>query len=99
MCVIQYKFNVLVNSPQACINTNYTLLGSSTSRSMTSTHSTSDTNVKDVMEADAISGNNNLCKNFIYNELPLTDAPAYIGKNAKKCQRIYFSHTQIYEYI
>ena len=29
LCVIQYKFNVLLNSPLAPINTNYTLLAAS----------------------------------------------------------------------
>ena len=56
LCVIQYRFNVLVNSPWEYINTNYTLLASSSSTSMTCKDSTSDTNVKGAMEADAISG-------------------------------------------
>ena len=35
---------------------------------MTCKDSTSDTNVKGAMEADATSGKNKLYKNFIYNE-------------------------------
>ena len=68
LCVIQYKFNVLVSSPLASINTNYTLLASSSSISVKGTESTSDTNLKAEMERDATSGKKKLCKNFIYNE-------------------------------
>ena len=78
LCGIQYKFNVLVNSPWASINTNYTLLASSSSTSMTCKDSTSDTNVKGAMEADAISGKKKLYKNFIYNEFTFTYASWYI---------------------
>ena len=74
MCVIQYKFNVLVNSPRASINTNYTLLASPSSTGMTSKDDTSDTNVKGAMEADPTSGKNKLYKNFIYNEFTFTYA-------------------------
>ena len=56
LCVIQYKFNVLVKSSLASINKNYTLLASSSSTSITWTDSTSDTNVKAAMAADATSG-------------------------------------------
>ena len=56
LCVIQYKFNVLVNSPLASINTNYTLLATSSSTS------TNDTNVKAAIEADATSGKKKLYK-------------------------------------
>ena len=49
-----------VNSPQASINTNYTLLASSSSESMTCKDSTSDTNVKCAMETDATSGKKNV---------------------------------------
>ena len=62
MCVIQYKFNVLVNTPLASINTNYTLLASSSSTSITWTDGTSDTNVKDAKAADATSGKKKLYK-------------------------------------
>ena len=74
MCVIQYKFNVLVNSPQAYINTNYTLLATSSSTSVKGTESTNDTNVKVAIEPDATSGKNKLYKNFIYNEFTFTYA-------------------------
>ena len=56
LCVIQYKFNVLVNAPLASINTNYTLLAASSSTSITFTYGTTDTNVTDAMAADATSG-------------------------------------------
>ena len=88
LCVIQYKFNVLVNSPLAFINTNYTLLATSSSTSVKGTESTNDTNVKAAIETDATSGKKKLYKNFIYNEFTFTYASAYIEKNGKKCQRI-----------
>ena len=74
MCVIQYKFNVLVNSPLASINTNYTLLAASSSTTVKGTGSTNDTNVKAAIEADATSGKKKLYKNFIYNEFTFTYA-------------------------
>ena len=55
LCLTQYKFNVLVSSPLASINTNYTLLASSFSTSVQGTESTSDTNMKAALEADATS--------------------------------------------
>ena len=66
--VIQYNFNVLVSSPLASINKNYTLLASSSSPNVKVTESKPDTNLKPAMEADVTSGKKNLCKNFIYNE-------------------------------
>ena len=74
LCVIQYKFNVSVSSPLESINTNYTLLASSSSTSVKGTGSTSDTNIKAPMEADATSGKKMLYKNFIYNEFTFTYA-------------------------
>ena len=62
MCVIQYKFNVLVNSLLAPINTNYTLLATSSSTSVKGTDSTNDTNVKAAIEADATPGKKKLHK-------------------------------------
>ena len=62
LCVIQYKFNVLVNTPLASINTNYTFLASSSSTSITWTDGTSDTNVKDAMAADATLGKKSYIK-------------------------------------
>ena len=80
MCVIQYKFNVLVHAPLASITTNYTLLAASSSTSITLTYATTDTNVKDAMAADATSGKKKLYKNFIYNEFTFTYASSYIKK-------------------
>ena len=71
LCVIQYKFNASASSPLAYINTNYTLLAASSWTPMKVTESTSDTNLKPAMEADATSGKKNLYKNFINNELRL----------------------------
>ena len=88
LCVILYKFNVLVNSLLTSINTNYTLLTMSSSTSVKGTESTHDTNVKAAIEADATSGKKKLYKNFIYNEFTFTYVSWYIEKNGKKCQRI-----------
>ena len=74
LCVIQYKFNVLVNSALASFNTNYTLLAASSSTSVKGTESTNDTNVKAAVEGDATSGKKKLYKNFIYNEFTFTYA-------------------------
>ena len=63
-----------MNSPRAYINTNYTLLVSSSSTSMTCKDSTSDTDAKGAMGADATSGKKKLYKNFIYNEFTFTYA-------------------------
>ena len=65
MCVIQYKFNVLVSPTLASINTNYTLLPSSPSTCVKGTESTSNANVKAAMEADATSGKKKLYKTLI----------------------------------
>ena len=72
LCVIQYKFNGLVKTPLASINTNYTLLAPSSLKSITWTDDTSDTNMKDAMVTDATSGKKKLYKNFIYNEFTFT---------------------------
>ena len=74
LCVIEYKFNISVSSSLACINTNYTLLASSSSTSVKGTESTNNTNVKAAIEADATSGKKKLYKNFIYNEFTFTYA-------------------------
>ena len=47
---------------------------------MTCKDSTSDTNVKGAMEADATLGKKKLYKNFIYDEFTFTYASAYIEK-------------------
>ena len=88
LCVIQCKFNVLVNSPLASINTNSTLLATSSSTCVKGTESTNDSHVKAAIETDATSGKKMLYKNFIHNEITLTYASAYIEKNGKKCQRM-----------
>ena len=83
LCVIQHKFNVSVSSPLASINTNYTLLASSSPTTVKVTESRSDTNLKPTMEADATSGKKNLYKSFIYNEFTFKYASWYkdISKN------------------
>ena len=83
MCVTQYKFTVLVSSPVASINTNYTLLASSSSTRVKGTGSKSDRNMKAAMEEDDTSGKKTLYKNFIYNKFIFTDASSYIEKKWK----------------
>ena len=61
-----------MNSSLASINKNYTLLVASSATSITWTDSTSDTNMKAAMEADATSGKKKLYKNFICNEFTFT---------------------------
>ena len=56
MCIIQYKFNVSVTSPLAYINTNYTLLASSSSTHVEVTESTGVTKMKPAIEEVATSG-------------------------------------------
>ena len=68
MCIIQYKFNVAVTSPLAYLNTNYTLLASSSLTHVQVTESTSVTNMKPAIEEDATSGKKNLYTILIYNE-------------------------------
>ena len=64
LCVIQYKCNVLVNSQLASINTNSTLLATSSSTSFKGTESTYDSHVKAAIETDATSGKKKLYKNL-----------------------------------
>ena len=73
-CVIQYKFNILVSAPLEYINTNYTLLASSSATSVKGTESRSDRNMKAAMEEDDTSGKKKLYKNLIYNEFTFTYA-------------------------
>ena len=56
LCVIQYKCNVLVNSQLASINTNSTLLATSSSICVKGTENRNDSHVKAAIEADATSG-------------------------------------------
>ena len=88
-----------MNSPLASINTNYTFLASSSSTSITWTESTSDTNMKAAMVADATSGKKKLYKNFIYNEFTFTYASSYIEKmerNVKKHSSHILRYMNIY---
>ena len=57
-----------MTSPLAYINTNYTLLASSSSTNVQVTESINVTNMKPAIEEDATSGEKNVYKNFIYNE-------------------------------
>ena len=56
MFVIQYQCNVSVSSPLASINTNFTLLASASSLTMTVKETTTDMVLKSGMKADATSG-------------------------------------------
>ena len=91
MCVIKYKFNVLVNAPLASINTNYTLLAPSSSTSIILTYGTTDKIVNDAMAADATPGKKKLYKNFIYNEFTFPYASSYIEKMDRNVTK-YSSH-------
>ena len=62
--VIQYQYNVSVNSPGIAINISSTLLGSSSSLTRTLTE-TSDMICKSGITPDATSVKENLLKNFI----------------------------------
>ena len=62
--VIQYHWNVSVNSQWISINTNSTLLGSSSSPTMTHRETTSEMICKSTITADATSGREQLWKNF-----------------------------------
>ena len=85
-----------MNSQLASINTNSTLLATSTSTCIKGTESRNDSHVKAAMATDAISGKEKLYKNFIYNEFTLTYASAYIEKKkGKKCQRIVLTYSDI----
>ena len=91
LCVIQYKFSVLLNLPLASINTNYTLLTTSSSTSVTGTEIANDTNVKAAIETDATSGKKKFYKNLIYKEFTFTYASAYIEKMERNVKE-YSSH-------
>ena len=91
LCIIQYEFNVWVNTQLVSINTNYTLLASSSSTTMTSKDGISDRNMKDGMARDDTSGKKKLYKNFIYNEFTFTYASSYIEKMDRNVKK-YSSH-------
>ena len=65
--VIEYQYNDSVNSPWICINTNSTLLGSSSLPKTTQKAATTDMICKSPMTPDATSGREQLWKNFIKN--------------------------------
>ena len=73
-CVMQHKFNVLVSAPLEYINTNYTLLASSSARSVKGTESRIERNMKANLEEDDTLGKKKLYKNLIYNEFTFTYA-------------------------
>ena len=54
--VIQYNFNVSLSSPLKSVTTNPTVLASSSSATLRVTETTTHTNSKPAMEADATSG-------------------------------------------
>ena len=60
---IEYQYNVSVNSPWICINTNSIILGSSSSPTTTQT-ATNDMISKSTMTPDATSGREPLWRNF-----------------------------------
>ena len=62
--VIEYQYNVSVNSPWICINTNSILLGSSSSPTTTQKAATNDMISKSTVTPDATSGIEQLWKNF-----------------------------------
>ena len=97
LCIIQYKFNVLVNIPIVFINTNYTLLASSSATYMISQDCRSDTNMTDGMAGDDTSGKKRLCKNFIYNEFTYTSSDIeQKGRNVKKYSSHILKYMNIY---
>ena len=55
-CVIQYQCNVSLNFSQIAINTNSTLLGSSSSATITPMETTSDIILESTVTADTTSG-------------------------------------------
>ena len=63
--VIQYHWNVWVNSQWMCINTNSTLLGSLSSPTVTVTETTSEMICKSAIIADATPGRQQLWKDII----------------------------------
>ena len=70
-----------MNSQQAFIDRNSTLLGTLSSTCVKSTESTKNSDVKGERETDTTSGKKKLYKNFIYNEFTLIYPSAYIDRN------------------
>ena len=67
-------------SPLESVTADPTVLASSPSPTVAVTETTTHTNSKPAMEADATSGKKNFCKDFIYNEFMLKYASSYISK-------------------
>ena len=91
-----------MNSQLASINTNSTLLATSSSTCVKDTESRNDSHVKVAIETDGTSGKKKLYKNFIYNEFTLTYASAYIKKmerNVKEYSSHILRYMNIYEYM
>ena len=65
---------MLVSAPLEYINTNYTLLASSSARNVKGTESRSERNMKADLEEDDTSGKKKFYKNLIYNEFTFTYA-------------------------
>ena len=97
-CVIQYQYNVSVNLPQISINTNSTLLGSSSSVTMTPMETTSDIISKSTMTADTTSGREKLLKNFIYNAF-MSKYPSWHMKKMTDMWDIWIYMNTCYRYI
>ena len=83
---------MLVSAPLEYINTNYTLLASSSARSVKGTESRSERNMKADLEEDDTSGKKKLYKNLIYNEFTFTYASWYIEKHGKICKKIVLTY-------
>ena len=70
---------MLVSAPLEYINTNYTLLASSSARSVKGTESRNDRNMKADLEEDDASHKKKLYKNLMYNEFTFTYSSWYIN--------------------
>ena len=90
--VIQYQYNDSVNSPLTSINTNSTVLASSSTLTMTQTEMTSDIILKSGMKADGTSGREKLLKNFIYNAFVWKYPPWHI-KNIERYVKYIYENT------
>ena len=86
--VMQYKFNVVVSSPLAYINTNYTLLALSSSNIVKVRDSITDTNLKPAMEADATSHKKMYTEILYTLNLHLNINLDILKKNGKISQKI-----------
>ena len=85
--------------PIVFINTNYTLLASSSATHMISQDCRSDTNMTDGMAGDDTSGKKKLYKNFIYSEFTFTYPSSDIeqmDRNVKKYSSHILKYMNIY---